>query len=397
MSKQRLAGPVSFGLGLLVLLIAARISLSTLAAADPVGTKPELVVHEWGTFTSVAGQDGRALIWRPLSVESDLPSFVYSVDKGNTWRGLRYPSKSGLAVRVRMETPVLYFYAKEEMTVAVKVGFPGGRFTEWYPRADISTGDIDWGQVRIAPGAQFYLPNDFRDNHYYPARETDAAPIQVGGGGGPEQEKFLFYRGVGNFDLPLSVKLAEGKVIIRNVGAESVQKAVLFENRVGKIGYQVIDIRSQEVTLTRPELRADLKELRQEMKRMLISEGLYEKEAESMLNTWRDSWFEEGLRVFYIMPRRTTDAIIPIEIDPEPASLVRVLVGRTEVVTPEMENHVTTQVRLLSDPSIAVREAALKEIKRYGRFVESILTQIVSHTSDPDIKVEVERLFKEIS
>ncbi|HVQ36425.1 MAG TPA: hypothetical protein VMS31_02765, partial [Pyrinomonadaceae bacterium] len=120
MSQYLTKHQLGFGLVLLVLVIAVGTTLSSLSSANSLGAKPELRVHEWGTFTSVAGQDGRGLIWRPLTVESDLPSFVYSVDKGETWRGLRYPSKSGLAVRVRMETPVLYFYAAEEMTVAVK-------------------------------------------------------------------------------------------------------------------------------------------------------------------------------------------------------------------------------------------------------------------------------------
>jgi len=399
MSKHPLARLVILGLALLCLVVATVTSLSNFSSANTVGTKPELVVHEWGTFTSVAGQDGRALIWRPLTVESDLPSFVYTVDKGETWRGLRYPSKSGLAVRVRMETPVLYFYAKEAMTVAVKVGFPSGRITEWYPTAQVSKGNIDWGELRIMPGAQVYLPNDFRENHYYPARDTDAAAIQVRGEQAPEHEKFLFYRGVGNFELPLLVRPAEDKVIIKNVGEENVSKVVLFENRRGRIGYQVsdlpLDLSSSEVTLARPELRSDLSDLRRELKAILISEGLYEKEADAMLNTWRDSWFEEGLRVFYIMPRKTADAILPIDIDPQPAGLVRVLVGRTEMVTPEMEKRVTAQLKTLSDPSVSVRETALKEINRYGRFSESILTQILSHTSDPQIKMEVERLLKE--
>src|SRR5580658_559406 len=35
-----------------------------------------LVVHEWGTFTSVAGADGQAVEWTPLSAPSDLPCFV---------------------------------------------------------------------------------------------------------------------------------------------------------------------------------------------------------------------------------------------------------------------------------------------------------------------------------
>ncbi len=47
----------------------------------------DLVVHEWGTFTSVAGKNGVALDWRPLNGASDLPKFVYiSADKKG-WRG----------------------------------------------------------------------------------------------------------------------------------------------------------------------------------------------------------------------------------------------------------------------------------------------------------------------
>lgn len=397
MLKPPVSRLVLLGLGLLSLVVAVVTSLSSFSSANTAKPKPELVVHEWGTFTSVSGEDGVELDWRPLAVESDLPSFVHSIDKGGTFRRLRYPTKSALPVRVRMETPVLYFYAKEASTVGVKVSFPGGRITEWYPAATVNGGDIDWGELRVMPGAQVYLPNDFRENHYYPARVTDAAAIQVQRNEVTEHEKFLFYRGVGNFNLPLSVKLADGKVVVKNLSDESVHKAVLFENRDGKIGYQILDLPSDqsEATLSRPELRGDLGNLRRELKAMLISGGLYEKEAEAMLETWRSSWFEEGLRVFYIMPRQTTDTILPTHIDPQPAALVRVLVGRTEMITPEMEKSVTALLKTLSDSSVSVRETALKKINRYGRFSESILTQVLGHTSDPRIKLEAERLLKE--
>jgi hypothetical protein len=281
------------------------------------------------------------------------------------------------------------------MSVRVKVGFPGGRITEWYPAARVNRGDIDWGEFRVMPGAQVYFANDFRENHYYPARETDAAAIQVRTDQVTEQEKFLFYRGVGNFALPLSVKLAGDKVVINKIGDENVGKVVLFQNRDGKIGYRTAELTSTETTLNRPDLHSELKDLRRDLKAMLTAEGLFEKEAEAMLNTWRSSWFEEGLRVFYIMPRKTTDAILPLEINPLPVNLVRVIIGRTEMVTPEMENHVTTQLRTLNDPSVSVRQTALKGINRYGRFTESILTQILDHSRDPQTKLEVERLLKE--
>jgi hypothetical protein len=395
MLKQTHVRLVLLGLGLLVLAVTVGSRLSRLSSANTKGTTPELVVHEWGTFTSVAGQDGSALFWRPLDVESDLPAFVYSVDKGSTFRRLRYPSKSGLPVSIRMETPILYFYTKEEMSVTVKVGFPGGQITEWYPTARVNRGDIDWGELRLMPGAQVYLPNDFRENHYYPARETDAAAVQVRNDRVTEQEKFLFYRGVGNFALPLAVKLEKDKVVINKQGDENVGRVVVFENRDGKTGYRIAELTSPEGGLNRPDLSSDIKDMRRDLKAMLIAEGLFEKEAEAMLNTWRNSWFEEGLRVFYILPRKTTDTILPLDINPQPANLIRVLIGRTEMVTPEMENNVTAQLKTLKDPSVSVRQTALKGINRYGRFTESILTQILDHSRDPQIKLEVERLLKE--
>ncbi len=35
-----------------------------------------LTAHEWGTFTSIAGMDGSAVEWSPLSESTDLPAFV---------------------------------------------------------------------------------------------------------------------------------------------------------------------------------------------------------------------------------------------------------------------------------------------------------------------------------
>jgi len=382
----------TFCLVVLSLVIFAASSRSPIIAA---GAGTDLVVHEWGTFTSVTGREGQALIWRPLSFESDLPSFIYSIDKGQSWRGLQYRTKSGLPVRVRMETPVLYFYTKQEMTASVKIDFPGGKITEWYPQArSADKGGIDWGELKIMPGLRVELPHDLRENHYYPARDTDAAIVEAPGNKA-EYEKFLFYRGVGNFALPLALKLAGDRVAIKNVSDENVSKAILFENRSGQIGFRILDLTRTETTFERPALSGNLADLRQEIKGMLMAEGLYEKEADAMLNTWRDAWFEEGLRVFYVVPRQNTDAILPISIAPEPAALVRVLVGRTELLTPEMETDVTRQIVKLNDP--ANRQAALKAIKKYGRFVEPILTQIQQRNTNPQIEAAVSRLLEQMN
>ncbi|MEO5961622.1 MAG: hypothetical protein ABIZ49_03905, partial [Opitutaceae bacterium] len=70
----------------------------------------------------------------------------------------------------------------------------------------------------------------------------------------------------------------------------------------------------------------------------LQAAGLTRDEAAAMLATWRESYFERpGLRVFWIVPRRFTDEVLPLKISPKPASVERVLVGRTEVLTPAFE------------------------------------------------------------
>lgn len=375
--------------------------LSALTLATPPGNyrQSRLVVHEWGTFTSVTNKEGHSISWRPLSVESDLPSFVYSIDKGQSWKGrrLEYHTKSSSVVRVRMETPVLYFYAKEETAATVKVDFRGGVITEWYPQARSTRPSINWGQLKIMPALRVELPHDAQENHYYPARETDAAILQVPGESKTEYEKFLFYRGVGDFSLPVSLALAGDKVAIKNLSGQDVPSVVLFENRGGQIGYRLINLNQTGATIDRPALGMQLPALRQQMKTMLVAQGLFEKEADAMLNTWRDAWFEEGLRLFYIVPRKDTDAIIPLTIDPQPTTVVRVLVGRTELITPEMEKNVSVQVTKLNDRSVAVRTAARKEINRYGRFIESILTQISSSATDPQLKTAVNRYLAEMN
>ena len=339
---------------LLAFAIAAFVGVKLAAQNGPtidarkkiVPTENRLVVHEWGTFTSIAGGDGVALEWRPLNGPSDLPKFVHTFKKRDG--GLRHQAgKSDLRARVRMETPVIYFYSGSEMDVSVKVDFPKGKITEWYPQAREVASGIDWGRLKVLPGAALNFPVESADSHYYPARETDAAPVQACGTAGKpsQQEKFLFYRGVGNFDLPLSVKLDGENVVLKNLGKDEISHLVIFENRGGKIGYRLCDAFTGEMTHERPTLDKDMDSLLADLKHILVASGLYEKEASAMIKTWRSSWFEEGMRVFYILPRQITDEVLPVSIDPRPSELVRVLVGRSEVITAEMERSVQQQGR----------------------------------------------------
>ena len=355
-------------------------------------TENNLIVHEWGTFTSIAGKDGVTLEWRPLNGPPDLPKFVHTIQGGDG--GFRNTPKANLPAVVRMETPVIYFYSNNEMDVSVKVDFPKGKITEWYPNARLVKTGIDWGRFKVMPGAALNLPVEYSASHYFAARETDSAPIQVcrTDGKPAQQEKFLFYRGVGTFDLPLSVKLVGNKILLKNLSQNEIGRLIIFNNRDGKIGYRILDAFTGEAESERPTLDGNIDLMISELKQTLIASGLYEKEAEAMIKTWRTSWFEAGLRVFYLLPRATTDAVLPIEIDPKPAQLTRVLVGRAELITPEMERSVQKQVMMLGNPSPAVREQARLTIRKYGRFSEPILKSILENERNGLMRKRIEGL-----
>jgi hypothetical protein len=378
---------------MLVIVTGITIKLRRTSTAN-ASKENRLVVHEWGTFTSIAGKDGVALEWRPLNGSTDLPKFVHTMQDG---LGLRHArSKAEMSALVRMETPVVYFYSNEEMNVSAEVNFPKGKITEWYPQARSVDAGINWGSLKLAPGAAFNLPADYSDNHYYAARETDATPVQVCGSSGKtaEQEKFLFYRGVGSFDLPLTVKLTNDRLNLGNRSKEGISRLIVFENRNGKVGYRITDNFSGEITSERPPLDKNLDALIQDLRQTLISSGLYEKEADAMIKTWRNSWFEEGLRVFYVLPRGTTDATLPLKIDPQPTELVRVLIGRTEVITPEMQKAVKKEVSRLNSPSPKIREEARLAIQKLGRFYEPILKRIVEDEKDKTVRARIQRLLE---
>lgn len=374
--------------------LSGRVNPASKAAQKVLRGDSPLIVHEWGTFTSIAGKDGVALEWRPLNGSTDLPKFVHTNQNGG--EGLRHGWTKLDEATVRMETPVLYFYSDNEIDVSVKVDFPKGKITEWYPQARTVNTGVDWGRLRVMPGAAVNLPVDYQESHYYPARETDAAPIQVcaTNGKSAQHEKFLFYRGVGTFGLPVSVQLKSEKVALKNLGKDEIAHLIIFENRGGKLGYRLLDGFTGETTVERPPLDKNIESLLYDLKVMLVASGLYEKEATAMIKTWRSSWFEEGMRVFYILPRQDTDAVLPITIDPRPAELVRVLVGRTEVITPEMEKAVQKQISMLGDPSPEVREGAMQNIRRYGRFSEPILKRILESEENGLMRERIKELIE---
>jgi hypothetical protein len=322
------------------------------------------------------------------------------------FRGLRgfVPGKSGFRTLQRMETPVIYFYSASAVDVNVAVKFPQGVITEWYPQAKPlpppSAGqlpplrkELEWKQVGILPqGPVIDLPGDGSGSHYYAARETDSNPVNIQLPGGERQvEKFLFYRGVGNFHAPLVVTMsAENSVTVRNDGLQTIQDAFVYESHGGRGNFYAVDSlpagASRTIQLAPNEAKVSLGAVRNQLeaalRSALVEAGLYEKEAAAMVKTWDDSWLgEPGLRVLYVLPRSWTDAVLPLKVEPAPHQAVRVMVGRAEMISPQTELALLSEVMRFLDGGAGERFEAIASVRRLalGRFLEPAVRSVVNH------------------
>jgi len=253
-------------LTLLMASLDALLGLSVpLQAAEPV------IVHEWGTFTSLQDEEGKAI--GGINVDDEpVPNFVSSVAVGvapqydlSGWRNLGLPpyqfDKAWISgdprVTMRLETPVLYFYPPKSRAASsvppldVRVDFHGGVLSQFYPHAQFSglpllkfpgqpqmdgqfpyvdkvigitektTTRLDWKDVRLGSTEK---PIETNDLVWTTPREVRASLLQVKFSvpdsvhpgaftDYTQAEHFLFYRGVGHLDSPLRLRdTIRGKV-----------------------------------------------------------------------------------------------------------------------------------------------------------------------------------------
>jgi hypothetical protein len=370
------------------LRIFAFLTVILLAAAQVCTAANGIKVHEWGTFTSIAGPDGSARPWQPLGGKNDLPCFINRFENNTSL-------KSELLGTVRMETPVLYFYTPSELTITAQVRFPLGLITEWYPRAEITpmhidtsngpiylqNGAITWRDVSVSPHAAPEFADDASSSHYYAARAVEAAALRIG----EEQERFLFYRGVGNFAPPVSARTTErGTLLLQNLTDDPIDGIILFERHGPQMGYRIgdrLEARAGRV-IELPILTSNATDPRDDVERLLTDHGLYPAEAKAMLRTWQKAWFEEGARLLYLTPRPVIDAVLPLTITPSADELARVFMGRLEIITPGS---------LIAVES-AIAEDDLVTLTRYDRFALPIIERVLAGGGHGVDAVRLDRL-----
>lgn len=407
-------------LGLTLLLAAGILSLvaATRRRTEPSPNKPRdtahrLVVHEWGTFTNLSGGDGAQLKFRPLT--DRLPGFVHRTDRFSPF------TKGSLLALQRMETPVTYFYADEPREVDVEVGFPQGLLTEFYPPAvERNLSELRWNpvyrdsglawHVRLHPGSEAVHggladagpvsrtpPPLGDDEHYGFARETDSNMLEVADAQGqPHYEKFLFYRGVADFSLPLRLEAMPGRRFrVTNDGPDAIESLFLVmvdDDGLRFRGYSGVAAHGT-LEMTAPDSPSTVDDLGEHMAEALVQAGLYEKEARAMVHTWQSSWFSEpGARLFYLLPRRLTDEILPLAVRPAPDEVVRVLVGRMEVMTPETIDGLLAVIRQHGDCAPDDIEPLKQAVAPLGRFAEAALQHLGALETDENLRNAIRRV-----
>jgi hypothetical protein len=382
-------------------------SAGSARGAEPSAASP-LVVHEWGTFTVLQDERGDGLV----AINSDdepLPDFTHRIFEKLTSSVPLTKGGPRLHPRVtmRLETPVVYFYppagATLPMKVDVSVAFGGGWLTEFYPRADVvidgkktrgdhfgfvqalsakTEGRLTWTDLKLGVDAQ----GPTTSSHVWLApRNVNSAPVMGAAG---EAEQYLFYRGAGHRDAPVRVVRAGDDLRLHG---QLDPKLGLSELRVSRMWLAdfrdggacafrelepvIIGRDSAEGLASAPSSfdesgysSENLRVLRQRMHQALVEDGLYTDEAAALLNTWEASYFRSGgLRLFFLVPRAWTDAVLPIDVS-VPHRIVRTMVGRVEIVTPGQRE----LARRVGEPGTPGEEQR-RSYERLGRFRNALL------------------------
>jgi len=360
------------------------------AARDTALLEQGLVVHEWGTTTGTFDTVGED--------QSDLPPFV------QVW------SKQPVQVIHAIEKPILYFYTQEATTVDVQVTFPQGMLTQWYPKPssfapqrinyawgggqqqELKNGQLKWNNLKLDPAAKpdRFAKVDAGHPWWHITRDTDATPIIAAGG---TVERFLFYRGAGDYTPSMKPKRTGDRVAAaapQGVTLEGVflvrvaEGQALVEHTPRLAPGKSIDI--GPVPEDASSAAAAATTAKAQMQEALEVAGLFPTEAAGLVKIWGDDFFTTpGDRLFYIMPQAQVDAMLPLQITPAPASQARVLIAWVELSTTTTEEQVLALVEQLGSDDFAEREAAEAALVEIDRFAEAILRRIVRETKDEEI------------
>ena len=410
----------------------------------------KLVLHEWGTFISLQDEEGKAISGINTDDEP-VPKFVHRL----SWNNLlsendEHPKWSQGAVychpdvTMRLETPVIYFHPSEKwrsQPVKVHVAFRGGWLTEFYPDAIFqvpgfdatkpkeifsneagekqdeymefghiktdAAGELSWKKLTV--GTNGTGPNT-TEKVWLAPRDVKAATVQTARS---EREKFLFYRGVGNVDAPLRIARNDANKTLEVRDNHRGLAMLDPDDNLRIHAAWLVDFRPDGACAFKSvgevkwgkEIRAvvpasfntddfspkNMPRLQDEMRKALITDGLFADEADALLKTWQVSYFKSpGLRFFYLCPRADIENTLPLEIS-VPCIVTRVMIGRIELVTPGQRvllKEISTALppRWIDSWEDVKKSAGFAAYVKLGRFRNALILDEQKRRPPPTLK-----------
>lgn len=393
----------------LLLLVAIALQSASLPAQS---NPPPMVVHEWGTFTSLQNEAGQA-IGGINTDDEPVPKFVHRLANFLLLTPTEVPffffqgaPRCHPDVTMRLETPVLYFHPPPSQPaahgVSVTARFRGGWLSEFYPDANANAPGVETNKTVFGPLRSSTVstlawnnlevggdwPGPVTSEHVWTSpRAVKAAAVQTAHG---EAEKFLFYRGVAHIDAPIAITqhADASELVLRSqcppeiTGHEPLQVKSLWLVDIstsGKVAFRAlppVTLDAEGKTATKiashftpgDYAKGNREKLKASLRDALVAEGLFDDEAQALLNTWELSYFKSaGRRVFFMVPRSWTDFYLSLTVS-TPAEITRVMVGRIELVTPEQRNYLR-QIAQMSTNSISADVTSL-----YTNFYDTMRT-----------------------
>ena len=303
---------------------------------------------------------------------------------------------------------------------------PDGRLID-----ELRDGFIEWGRwndlLVLGRDADPALPPVAADDPWRFSRQVDANTLRAcnlnqsraaglktsaKGGASFEHERMLFYRGLGDFGLPLVGRAAREDVghdrvsvrieLTNPTPAEPLTHLFVVHVRDGRAGFTYLPSLREtavvETELERRPLAQSTEALVEALAERLVETGLYRDEALAMARTWQHGYFQdEGLRVLYVLPTRFIDRELPLHIEDVSRKkakadfqVVRTFVGRTELLSRSRETALESAVYDFALGNAIEQDVAAAQLDRWGRFAVPYLNRVVALTDDAAVRAAAE-------
>ncbi len=393
------------------------------------GAPPKLTVHEWGVFCGFA--DAQYANANLKEEWASMPEGFYRQFPEHRLRGVDSEAPPAF-----VEKPIIYFYTgRQNLALEVKLAFAAGAPVVWWPCATSPVdqtppkpGDVfralEWsGKLTADPARAPGIVSLPPDSWVQKARidgpalfVTNDAPKKVGAALGPpvpgrgggmrrgyrmQSEKFIYYDGLTPaVDFIRCDDASAGTITVQNTAKFDIANLILVDRRDEKsFRYARVDklaagakVKVALKAITDDEFKQPAQVLRTDLR----AAGLFDKEADSVLEIWRKGLFDRpGITALYLLPQAEYDRMLPLTVTPKPQSTVRVgiaLQGQIEMASAKINACVKDLVAKMDDDKYRVRDQAEKDLSDLGPAAFAAIRAALAGNVSAEARTRLEKL-----